>query len=330
MTMNDPVPGGVAAETGTTWREMAVARSVDPARLRAEKRVQRFLDAALELISGDSGKDFTVQEVVKQSGQSLRSFYQYFAGKHELLLALFEESVNSTAQRLRDWTGQEDEPLERLHRFTVEYYRLCRTTPKDSKARRAATLGMAEFAQQLLTEHPKEAARAFVPLTSLLVEILDETAAAGGIREGLDHRRVAGTVLQATMFSSFSVTIGGLPVDDDLTAEAEALWELLLHGMAPEVSGRPDKAVAKTAARSATKAPAKSPVSASAKTPAKAATKAPAKAAKTPTRAVRKTAPKTATKTPTETVATTATKTAAKAAPAKKTAAKRATKRTAG
>src|SRR5678815_4240788 len=81
------------AADGATWREQAVARSLDSARTRAESRVQRFLDAATELMNDSSGKDFTVQEVVERSGQSLRSFYQYFAGKHELLLALFEESV---------------------------------------------------------------------------------------------------------------------------------------------------------------------------------------------------------------------------------------------
>lgn len=124
MTTSDPAPEPFSTETTASWRELAVARSVDPARVRAEKRVQRFLDAALELLSGESGKDFTVQEVVKKSGQSLRSFYQYFAGKHELLLALFEESVSSTTVRLRDALEEIDDPLERLHRFTVDYYRL--------------------------------------------------------------------------------------------------------------------------------------------------------------------------------------------------------------
>ena len=83
-----------------TWRELAVARSLDPARARAENRVQRFLDAAMQLMQDGEGNDFTVQEVVERSGQSLRSFYQYFAGKYELLLALFEEAVRKTAADL--------------------------------------------------------------------------------------------------------------------------------------------------------------------------------------------------------------------------------------
>src|SRR4249920_2157327 len=97
-----------SAEGNSTWRELAVARSLDPARVRAEKRVQRFLDAALELMESAPDKEFTVQEVVERSGQSLRSFYQYFAGKHELLLALFEESVRSTAEHLRECMAEAD------------------------------------------------------------------------------------------------------------------------------------------------------------------------------------------------------------------------------
>src|SRR5882757_3140818 len=91
-----------AEDSGGTWRDLAVARSLDPARERAEKRVQRFLDAALELMSSSPDKEFTVQEVVERSGQSLRSFYQYFAGKYELLLALFEDSIRSTTVQLHE------------------------------------------------------------------------------------------------------------------------------------------------------------------------------------------------------------------------------------
>src|SRR6266568_9459653 len=104
-----------AAQTTSSWRELAVARSLDSARMRAENRVQRFLDAALDLMERSPDKEFTVQEVVERSGQSLRSFYQYFAGKYELLLALFEEAVRTTADQLRESIGEEDSTLDRLH-----------------------------------------------------------------------------------------------------------------------------------------------------------------------------------------------------------------------
>ena len=215
------------AETAT-WREMAVARSLDPARARAEERVQRFLDAAMELMRSSPDREFTVQEVVERSGQSLRSFYQYFAGKHELLLAMFEESVRSAAEQVVGRLDGTDDPLERLHLFTSEYYRICRPTSGRGTANTASV--MADFAQQLLTKHPDEAAKAFAPLVSVYEELLDEAAAAGSIRAGLDHRRITGVVLQAVMFNTFADTISASSVREPEPA-AEGLWELLLDGL---------------------------------------------------------------------------------------------------
>jgi AcrR family transcriptional regulator len=214
-----------------SWREQAVARSLDSARLRAETRVQRFLDAAIELFNSGSGKDFTVQEVVDRSGQSLRSFYQYFGGKHELLLALFEESVRTTTEYLRERVAGEDDPLERLHCFVVEYYRVCRPATHEGSTVPGRAPFMAEFAQQLLTEHPKEAARVFSPLVTLFEEVLDGAAAAGAVRSGPRHGPIVGVVLEAIMFNSFSSTIGGLSADQDEQGTAEDLWDLIFHGI---------------------------------------------------------------------------------------------------
>ncbi len=220
-------------EQSASWREHAVSRSLDSARSRAEKRVERFLDAALELMNNDSGKDFTVQDVVERSGQSLRSFYQYFAGKHELLLALFEEAVRSSAERLREVAAESDDPLERLHRVAIEHYLICRPVPKGRQKRLAPTPAMSQFGQQLLTDHPKEAARAFGPVVSLFEELLDEAAAAGAIRSGLHHRHLAGVMLQAIMFNAFAATISSSSLKPDGHDAAEELWDFLFNGIAP-------------------------------------------------------------------------------------------------
>jgi AcrR family transcriptional regulator len=215
--------------TTVTRRELAVARALDQARSRAENRVELFLDAARELMNANSG-EFTVQEVVERSGQSLRTFYQYFAGKHELLLALFEESIRAASAHLEEVVTRADAPLERLSLFTHEYFRMCRLTPKGQPASGPAP-AMVEFAQQLLTSHPREAAEAFAPLVVQLEALLTEAAAAGELRGGLDLRRIAGVVLQATMFNSFAAAISGATVRPDGDVESEALWDLLLVGI---------------------------------------------------------------------------------------------------
>jgi hypothetical protein len=144
---------------------------------------------------------------------------------------LFEESVRSTTEYLGEKISHEDDPLERLHCFVVEYYRLCRPTEDGTSGVTGRAPFMAEFAQQLLTEHPKEAARVFSPLVSLFEEVLEAAAAAGAVRAGPRHGPIVGVVLEAIMFNSFSSTIGGLSVRPDGESSAEDLWDLVFHGI---------------------------------------------------------------------------------------------------
>jgi AcrR family transcriptional regulator len=213
------------AAAPATRRELAVARALDTARSRAENRVELFLDAARELMNTNA-TDFTVQEVVERSGQSLRTFYQYFAGKYELLLALFEESVAGAAAHLETVVAERADPLDRLHAFCVEYYRMCRPNVPGEPATGPAP-ALVEFAQQLLTSHPKEAAHAFAPVVALLGRLLDEADAAGVLRPGLDRQRITGVVLQATMFNAFAAVISASPPG---TGD-EVLWDLLVRGI---------------------------------------------------------------------------------------------------
>jgi AcrR family transcriptional regulator len=220
------------ADTPMRRRDLAVARSLDSARVRGEGRVQRFLDAGFELLaSAESGKEFTVQEVVDRSGQSLRSFYQYFAGKHELLLALFDEAIRSTADRLEELVYKETTPLDRMHGFVVEYYRMCLPAPKGSATKHNPTPVMAEFSHELLTGHQAEASRAFVPLVALAEKILADAVEAGVVRPGVEQEEDAGTLLSTIMFNAaYAPTISGSDPGEAGRA-AERIWVFVSTGI---------------------------------------------------------------------------------------------------
>jgi AcrR family transcriptional regulator len=231
--MATEIPEAPAAEVPVRRRDLAVARSLDSARVRSEGRVQRFLDAGFELLaSAESGKEFTVQEVVDRSGQSLRSFYQYFAGKHELLLALFDEAIRSTADRLEEELAAETAPRERLRRFVTEYYRMCLPAPGGRSSKSNPTPVLAEFCHQLLTAHQAEAARAFVPLVSLLEKVLHEAVAAGVVRPGFQQSEGAGTILSTIMFNAaYAPTISGTAAAPDRDQAAEEMWAFVSAGI---------------------------------------------------------------------------------------------------
>jgi hypothetical protein len=96
---------------------------------------------------------------------------------------------------------------------------------------------LVDFAQQLLTRHPAEAAQAFVPLVTLFNEVLDEATEAGALRTGLRRTTIAGMVLEAIMFNTFSATIGGMSIRAETADPAEELWDLIFNGVgAPGIS----------------------------------------------------------------------------------------------
>src|SRR5450631_3583230 len=135
------------------WRERAVSRSLNAARSRAEERVQRFLDAAFELIDEKGSTEFTIQEVIERSKQSLRGFYEYFDSKDELVLALFEETVREADLDIQQAVDTESDALERLHVFTIRLHDWC--DPGEAPRKRGAhnRRAISEFSMHLAVNY---------------------------------------------------------------------------------------------------------------------------------------------------------------------------------
>lgn len=206
------------------WKQRAVERSIRAAKLRAEQRVQRFLDAAQAIITEKGATDFTVQEVVDRSKQSLRSFYLQFDGKHELLLALFEDALTRTAEQLRAAADGQDDPLDQL-RVTIEL--LFELSRPDPTAQRPL---FTDFAPQLLVSHPAQVEVAHAPLLGLITELMEQAQQQGRIRKELNTRRTAAMVMQTVMFTAQPT--GGTDEETAHPITAEEVWNFCAHGFA--------------------------------------------------------------------------------------------------
>jgi AcrR family transcriptional regulator len=218
----DPV---VSTETEEpAWKQRAVERSTRAAKLRAEQRVQRFLDAAQAIIREKGNTDLTVQEVVDRSRQSLRSFYQHFDGKYELLLALFEDALGRATDQIRAAASGQSDPLDRLKVAVQLLFELSRPDPT---ARRPL---FTDFAPQLLLSHPTEVRVAHAPLLALLTELMEQADAAGELRQATTPRRAAALTMQTVMFIAQSSD-----APDDGSARplsADEVWDFCARGFA--------------------------------------------------------------------------------------------------
>jgi AcrR family transcriptional regulator len=214
-------------EQEPAWRQRAVSRSLNAARSRAEKRAQRFLDAAFELMDEKGTTDFTIQEVIDRSKQSLRGFYQYFDGKDELLLALFEESIRESVEDLRAVVEAEGEPLTRLRAFIIRLHEWC--DPGDGPRKRGAhnRRPIAEFSVQLAGNHPERVRNAYSPISQVLYELVGEANDAGAISVA-DARKTSQLVLRTVIYSWFG---NRLAQSARTRITAEDTWQFVLHGL---------------------------------------------------------------------------------------------------
>jgi len=209
------------------WRHRAVSKSLKAARTRAEQRVQRLLDAAFALIDERGTSEFTIQEVVDRSRQSLRGFYQYFDGKDELLFALLEESIREALEDLRSAVASKSEPLERLRAFTIRLHEWCEPLGTRRKRGSHNRLPISEFSLQLALKNPERLAAAIAPISRMLIELLEATVAAGSLR--ITETGRAALLIQQTVM--YGWLMNRFVQNPRARVTAGDAWEFCLHGL---------------------------------------------------------------------------------------------------
>jgi len=176
-----------------------------------ESRATRFMKSALAILGETGRTDFTVLEVVERSKTSLRSFYQRFSSKDELLLALIDEiMVEST----RKWCADTD-GLPSTTALRVLIDRVC--PPAESSKQDRVNRGLARYFDHLAETLPREYARVLVPLHELIKDIINRGIAEGSFRAGLDVDAIAALIMQSALGAMrqrvFGVELNGSPVD---------------------------------------------------------------------------------------------------------------------
>jgi len=212
---------------GPAWRQRAVSKSLSAARTRAEARVQRLLDAAFALIDERGTTQFTIQEVVDRSKQSLRGFYQYFESKDELVFALLEETIREALKDLQAVVDAEPKPLDKLRAFTIRLHEWCE--PLGPRRKRGAhnRIPISEFSLQLALKDPERLAAAMAPISKMLRDVLKAAEAAKAVKVK-DTERAALLIQQTVMYGWL---MNRFVQNAPSRVTAEDAWAFCLHGL---------------------------------------------------------------------------------------------------
>jgi AcrR family transcriptional regulator len=195
------------------WRERAVERSLRTARERAVWRSERFISAATELLHESGSFDFTVQDLVVRAQMSLRSFYQHFGSKDELLLAVFEEVIRSYTTSLREEVLADPDPAEQLRRYITGFFKAGESSD------RGASVALSRFRLNLTQGDPAELARVFEPQIALLHEIITAGVASGQVRSDIPASVLSMLVTHTLMSTVEMNLLGSHLTGDQLTAQ---------------------------------------------------------------------------------------------------------------
>lgn len=186
-------------------------------------RGERFIKTAVEILGETGRTDFTVQEVVARSKTSLRAFYQHFASKDELLLALFDRTM---AQSARSWraetTGLDSSAAMKL---VIDRISAQPESSKQDSLNRALSL----YNQHLAETRPRDYARVLSPLHQLIRDIVQRGITEGVFRPGIDVGAAAAIVMQTVLGAQrlhwLGAELSGAPID------AAQLYEFCIRAL---------------------------------------------------------------------------------------------------
>jgi AcrR family transcriptional regulator len=97
----------VAASPGDRGGHGSIAR-------RALRPATRIVQAAIELSLEGGTTSFTVQEVIERADVSLQTFYRHFGGKDDLILAVIEEEVATSAEACHQRVLRLEDPVAKV------------------------------------------------------------------------------------------------------------------------------------------------------------------------------------------------------------------------
>lgn len=200
-----------------------------PATSDTESRASRFMRSALSILGETGRSDFTVLEVVERSKTSLRSFYQHFSTKDELLLALIDKIMAESTKKWRAETTDLDSTAA-LH---VLIDRIC--APAESSTQDSINRGLTSYNDRLAETLPREYARVLSPLHQLIQDILNQGIAEGSFRADLEVEATAALILQTVLgamrLRALGVELNGVPID------ANHIYEFCVRGLARDGDG---------------------------------------------------------------------------------------------
>jgi len=187
---------------------------------RHEERRARLIEAALDAFAADGYPNTSIEQLCARAGVSTRNFYEHFAGREALLLALHDE-LNARALEAVAVAVAATDPEDlsaRAHAGVRAYFDVVTSDPRWARIAVVESVGVSRTAER----HRQEAIGRFADLIALEAARLADA----GLVPARDHRLTAVALVGAIngLVNTWSATPDWADrVDDVVDVAAELI-----------------------------------------------------------------------------------------------------------
>lgn len=204
--------------------------------LASEKaeRTRAIVGAAYELIEAGGLEELTIRAVLKRTGLARRAFYEQFAGKDDLVLAVFARAMRFGADMYRDLVAELPDPIERLKTIIVSIGHGAAPGEEGEAETGHLAAALSREHLRLAEARPDELQRALEPLMALIAEQLADGMAVGKVREA-DPARLAIFIYNLVATTIHTELIAQEAIDSPRERRdrlADELWEFCRRAVA--------------------------------------------------------------------------------------------------
>jgi TetR/AcrR family transcriptional regulator len=208
-----------------SWAERAAERSpvVQRSRAKGVQQARVIVEAARRLILL-KGTGFTTQELVKEAGIALQTFYRYFEGKDQLLLAVIDDLVSEACAAYRDASRDLEDPVRRLRLYVTSVVRSLANEDGGPAGPRFITTEH----WRLQALYPQGVSDATKPFTELLLGEIRAAVEAGQLttQDPAYHAWLV-TQLLMTVYHHYAFAVA----EESYDAIADRLWDFCLAAL---------------------------------------------------------------------------------------------------
>jgi AcrR family transcriptional regulator len=199
-------------------------------------RGQQIIDAAYDLLEEDGLEGLTIRAVLKRTGLARRAFYERFAGKDDLVLAVFAQALMQSAVFLRQEGRALDGPLERIRLIVSTLLRgaLGEIEGVDGEAHDRRSAAFSREHLRLADARPADLQAALSPLLDLMTEVMADGIASGAFRacDPALQARLLYNLVATTLHTELLAEAGARLERRRRAAMADEIWEFCYRAIA--------------------------------------------------------------------------------------------------